>query len=75
MKRLGAYIALFGLAAIILPYFDRQLSVLSWIDNWGTTVSWAIKLGLIIVGSFLFFKVKSKPEESELELPKEETAE
>ncbi len=67
MKRIGIYIALFGIAAIILPYFERQLVILSWIDNWGETVSWVIKIGLIVVGVVLFFMLKSKP--------KEETAE
>jgi len=75
MKRIGIYMALFGIAAIILPYFNKQLSILSWIDNWGETVSWAIKISFIIVGTVLFFMLKSKPEEVELELPKEETAE
>lgn len=59
MKRLGAYIALFGIAAIILPYFNRQLYILSWIDNWGEIVSWFIKIGLVVLGTVLFFKVKS----------------
>lgn len=75
MKRIGIYIALFGIAAIILPYFDRQLAILSWIDNWGETASWVIKIGLIVVGVVLFLKLKSKPEEVEIESPKEETAE
>ncbi len=63
MKRLGAYIALFGIAAIVLSYFNRQLSILSWIDNWGETVSWVIKIGLIVVGAVLFFKTKSTVKE------------
>jgi len=75
MKRLGVYMALFGIAAIILPYFNRQLSILSWIDNWGETASWAIKIGIVIVGAILFFMSKSQSKETELELPKEETAE
>ena len=73
MKRVGLYIALFGIAAIILPYFNRQLSILSWIDNWGETAAWAIKIGLIAVGVALFFMLKNK--EVELELPQDEAAE
>ena len=75
MKRIGIYIALFGIAAIILPYFNRQLSILSWVDNWGEMVSWIIKIGLIIVGVVLFFLLKSKPKEVELDLHKNENAE
>lgn len=73
MKRVGIYIALFGIAAIILPYYNRQLSILSWIDNWGETAAWAIKIGLIIVGVALFIMLKNK--DVELELPQDETAE
>jgi hypothetical protein len=73
MKRVGIYIALFGIAAIILPYYNRQLSILSWIDNWGETAAWAIKIGLIVVGVALFIMLKNK--DVELELPQDETAE
>ena len=65
MKRLGIYIALFGIAAIILPYYDRQLSFLTWIDNWGEMISWIIKVGLILVGVALFYLLKSKEKSTE----------
>ncbi len=54
MKKIGGYVALFGILAIVLPYFNLQLRLLGWIDNWGETVSWGIKIGLIIVGAALF---------------------
>ena len=49
------YVALFGVLAIVLPFFDLQLRLLGWIDNWGETTSWMIKIGLIVVGGLLFF--------------------
>ncbi|WP_299275747.1 hypothetical protein [uncultured Psychroserpens sp.] len=55
MKKIGMYIALFGVLAIVLPFFELQLRLLSWIDNWGETTSWIIKIGLIVVGGILFF--------------------
>jgi len=55
MKKIGSYMAIFGVLAIGLPFFDLQLRFLSWIDMWGETVSWAIKIGLIVVGAILFF--------------------
>jgi len=54
MKKIGGYVALFGVLAIVLPFFNLQLRLLGWIDNWGETVSWAIKIGLIVVGATLF---------------------
>ena len=47
--------AIFGILATALPYFNLQLRLLSWIDMWGETVSWAIKIGLIVIGAILFF--------------------
>jgi len=55
MKKIGGYVALFGVLAIVLPFFNLQLRLLGWIDTWGETVSWGIKIGLIVVGAALFF--------------------
>jgi len=55
MKKIGSYMAIFGVLAIGLPYFNLQLRFLSWIDMWGETVAWAIKIGLIVIGAVLFF--------------------
>jgi hypothetical protein len=73
MKKFGLYIAIFGLASILLPFFNLQLTILSWVDNWGETVSWAIKIGLIVIGAVLFFL--GKPETEEMELPEDNSAE
>ena len=62
MKRLGGYVALFGVLAIVLPFFNLQLRLLGWIDTWGETVSWAIKIGLIVVGAAMFFMGGSSAE-------------
>ncbi|WP_299891141.1 hypothetical protein [uncultured Lacinutrix sp.] len=65
MKRIGGYIALFGILAIVLPFFNLQLRLLGWIDNWGEAVSWAIKIGLIVIGAALFFMSKKEVEETQ----------
>jgi len=75
MRKIGLYIAIFGLASIILPYFNLQLRILTWVDNWGETVSWGIKIGLIVLGAVLFFLGKPEVEETELELPEDNSAE
>lgn len=55
MKKIGGYLAVAGILLTVLPYFGLTLRFLSWIDNWGETVSWAIKIGLIVVGAIMFF--------------------
>ena len=66
MRKIGTYAALIGLALIILPYFGLTLRFLDWINNWGKTTAWVIKIGLIIVGAILFFMDKPNTEESKL---------
>lgn len=61
--------AVIGIALIVLPYFGLTIRFLDWINNWGETVSWVIKIGLIVIGAFLFFMDKTKTEE--LELPED----
>ncbi|WP_299099192.1 hypothetical protein [uncultured Winogradskyella sp.] len=75
MKKIGGYMAVIGLALIILPYIGLTIRFLGWIDELGTFPAWAIKIGLVVIGAVLFFMGKPEVEETELELPKEESAE
>ena len=65
MKSLGMYLALGGIISIVLNYMDRNLSILMWIDNWGETTGWAIRIGLVVVGAALFLLMPAGEEESE----------
>jgi len=55
MKQIGSAMAIFGLLAIVLSFFNSVPSILVWIYNWGETVAWAIKIGLVVVGAILYF--------------------
>ena len=72
MRKIGSYMAIFGVLAIVLNFFDRVPTILMWIYSWGETAAWGIKIGLIIVGAILFFMGKSnsesQSEESETEI-------
>lgn len=63
MRKIGSYMALFGILAIVLNFFDRVPTLLMWIYSWGDTAAWAIKIGLIVVGAVLFFMNKPITEE------------
>jgi hypothetical protein len=54
MHKLGGYLFFFGVGSIILNFFNMQFRLLSWIDNWGTTVGWSIRIGLVVVGGALW---------------------
>ncbi len=59
------YLALGGIISIVLNYMDRNLSILMWIDNWGATTGWAIRIGLVIIGAALFLLMPASEEETE----------
>lgn len=63
--QLGGFLALIGLVSSVLSFFDYNLRILMWIDLWGTTMGWVIRIGLIIVGAFLAFVFNSNTEEKD----------
>lgn len=66
MKKIGSFMAVIGIAAVVFGLMDRVPKILFWIYNWGETVAWAIKIGLIVIGGALFFMGKS-PEDEQTE--------
>jgi len=68
MKNFGGFLALLGIAAIVMNYLDRVPRLLMWIYNWGDNVAWAIKIGLVVIGGAMYlFGPKDEddaPEES-----------
>ena len=71
MKTVGMYMAIAGIASIVLLFMDRNLSILMWIDNWGETAGWAIRGGFVAVGAALYFMSPAEEEEEE-EVPASE---
>ena len=53
MSRLGFNLIFFGVGSIPLNLFQYEFILLMWIDTWGPTVGWAIRIGLIAVGVVL----------------------
>lgn len=54
MKTIGSYLAIFGIGSIILYFLNMQFTLLMWIDNWGETVGWVIRIGMTVIGAILF---------------------
>lgn len=62
----GGAAALFGLVSIVLSFFDYNLRILMWIDSWGETMAWVIRIGLIIVGLAVYFVMNVPADEEEV---------
>jgi len=67
MRSIGTYMALFGVISSVLSFLGRNLTLLLWIDNWGTTVGWCIRIGLIVLGLLLMFLAPAGEEEDTAE--------
>ena len=65
MKTIGMYMALAGIFSIGFQFMDRELSILRWIDMWGDTVGWIIRVGLIVVGGALYALIPKEDEPAE----------
>ncbi|WP_178985082.1 hypothetical protein [Winogradskyella helgolandensis] len=53
----GLLLATMGIMSIILSIFNYNIRLLSWVDAWGNTMGWIIRILLIVGGGalFLFF--------------------
>ena len=47
MKNIGGLLVFFGIGSIVLHFLGMEFRLLSWIDNWGETVGWGIKGGMV----------------------------
>jgi hypothetical protein len=54
MVSIGGFIAVAGILSIVLSFIGYNLRILMWIDTWGTTVGWIIRIGLVVLGGVIF---------------------
>lgn len=54
MQRLGGNLFFFGVGSAVLHLIHMQFIILAWIDLWGPTVGWAIRITLAVVGGMLW---------------------
>ena len=50
MAQFGKYLIIFGAVSGGLSLFDYELTLLMWIETWGSGVAWLIRGALILVG-------------------------
>ena len=55
ITNLGGFLAISGVISSILYLIDYNLKILAWIDSWGSTMGWVIRIGLIVAGVALYF--------------------
>lgn len=59
----GLLLAAMGIISAVLSIFNYNLKLLEWVDLWGNTMSWIIRILLILGGGALFFLFGREEEE------------
>ncbi|MFD2246375.1 hypothetical protein [Pontibacter ruber] len=55
MKFLGLLLLLAGIVSLTLEFTGANLLVLNWLNQWGTNLSWAIRIAVTILGGIIYF--------------------
>ncbi|ALJ01442.1 hypothetical protein [Rufibacter tibetensis] len=55
MKFLGLLIFLVGLVSLLVASFGANHFLLLWVDNWGRSIGWAIRVAITIFGYVLYY--------------------
>ncbi|HPW51645.1 MAG TPA: hypothetical protein PKV85_04730 [Spirochaetota bacterium] len=50
----GGFLFLLGIASIVMYFIGFVPKILIWIDMWGETIGWAIRIGITVLGGLLF---------------------
>lgn len=61
----GLFLAAMGVMSIILSLFNYNVRLLAWVDLWGPTMGWIIRIALIVGGAALFFIFGNSDEDDE----------
>ncbi len=62
----GLIIAALGIMSIVLSIFNYQIRLLAWVDLWGSTMGWIIRILLIGGGGALYFLFGKEEAEEEV---------
>ncbi|AKD02560.1 hypothetical protein POKO110462_08575 [Pontibacter korlensis] len=55
MKFIGLFLLLAGLVSLILGFTGANLVVLNWLSQFGETGSWAIRIGVTLLGGIIYY--------------------
>lgn len=59
MKRLGRFLLIFGVGSMMLSFMNMEFLILAWIDHWGPTVGWSIRIAMAVLGLILMLSAGS----------------
>jgi hypothetical protein len=60
MQKIGGYLFFFGVGSMILTLINVEFVILMWIDLWGPTVGWAIRIAMAVIGGGLWLTGRAR---------------
>lgn len=51
----GLVLAAMGIISALLSIFNYNIRLLAWIDLWGSSMGWVLRIVLVLAGGALFF--------------------
>lgn len=61
MRQWGWTLIVFAALSALLPYLGMQLILMAWVDLWGPTIGWLIRVGFVLVGIGLLVASARQP--------------
>ncbi|MDX5436738.1 MAG: hypothetical protein LPK03_06055 [Pontibacter sp.] len=55
MKFIGLFLLLAGAVSLFLELTGANLLVLNWLNQFGDTASWAIRIGVTLMGGIIYY--------------------
>ena len=60
---IGLLLAAMGVMSIVLSIFNYNIKLLAWVDIWGPTMGWVVRIALILGGGALYFLFNNSNDE------------
>ncbi len=65
LGKAGLILATMGIASILLAIFNYNIRLLAWVDIWGNTMGWIIRVLLIVGGGALYYFFENSENEED----------
>lgn len=59
MKFIGLFLFLAGLISLVLGLTGANLLVLNWVNQYGETAGWGIRIGITLLGAILYYAFRN----------------
>jgi hypothetical protein len=55
MKFIGLFLLIVGFVSLFIGFTGANLLAINWVNQWGETIGWTIRIAVTILGGLLYF--------------------